>query len=197
MAVSDKRAWRDAVSALFRLVPGSERKTEDEALNKRLFRTAAALGRGLALAFSPLPDETDITGFLRSWLEAGGELGLPVWRGGPGMTFRKVTDIDSQLRPGRAGIFEPVDGLDEVSPDDALLVIVPGRAFSETRDRLGRGGGCYDALLAGRDLPSIGVAYDFQVFPRIPRDERDMPVDMIVTPSRTIRPGGNCMNGKE
>lgn len=194
--VSDKLAWRAAVAALFRLMPAAGRGALDEALNKRLFRTAAEAGKGLALAFSPLPDEPDITGFLRMWLASGGELALPAWNGGPGMAFRRVTDIDGQLRPGKAGILEPSGALGEAPPAEAALAIVPGRAFSESCDRLGRGGGCYDALLAGGDLPAIGVAYDFQVFPGIPRDGRDVPVDMIVTPSRIVRAGGMREGGE-
>jgi 5-formyltetrahydrofolate cyclo-ligase len=61
------------------------------------------------------------------------------------------------------------------------LMAVPGVAFDRNGNRLGRGGGYYDRLLAGFSGLSAGVSFDFQLFPQIPSEPHDIPVDTIVT----------------
>ena len=54
---------------------------------------------------------------------------------------------------------------------------------------MGWGKGYFDAVL--ERLPSwatsIGLTYDQQVVERVPREEFDLPVDLIVTETRVIR----------
>ena len=54
-------------------------------------------------------------------------------------------------------------------------------------DRLGRGGGYYDVTLkqAAR-AARVGAGYDLQLRPTLPRDPHDVPLDAIVTESRTL-----------
>ncbi|MFL6530221.1 MAG: 5-formyltetrahydrofolate cyclo-ligase [Chthoniobacterales bacterium] len=63
------------------------------------------------------------------------------------------------------------------------LVLVPGLAFSRDGHRLGRGGGFYDRLLAGRarDAAKIGVAFALQLRNDVPRAEHDVILDAVVT----------------
>jgi len=83
--------------------------------------------------------------------------------------------------PDVAAVF-PVVG------DIVDVVIVPGLAFTERGDRLGQGGGWYDRFLAGvrADCVTIGVCFDEQVVAAIPVEPHDVPVDRVVTPTRTI-----------
>lgn len=181
-----KAAWRRFTGEAFRLLPRTPRGPADRALAERVREYVFESGARLLLGFAPLPDEPDISGFFRRWVAEGGRLALPVWLGGDAMRFRLVSDWAGQLRPGRAGIMEPADSLPEVAPDRVDLALVPGRAFSEGRDRLGRGAGCYDALFRGHAMAKVGVAYDFQVFPEIPHGPGDVPMDLIITPTRIV-----------
>jgi 5-formyltetrahydrofolate cyclo-ligase len=63
------------------------------------------------------------------------------------------------------------------------LVLVPGLAFSRDGHRLGRGGGFYDRLLAGRarDAAKIGVGFASQLREDVPRAEHDVILDAVVT----------------
>jgi 5-formyltetrahydrofolate cyclo-ligase len=58
-------------------------------------------------------------------------------------------------------------------------------AFSLAGQRLGRGGGYYDRLLAGVGPQAItaGLAYSFQVLDRLPESPDDRRLDLIVTES--------------
>lgn len=63
------------------------------------------------------------------------------------------------------------------------LVLVPGLAFSRHGHRLGRGGGFYDRLLAGRarDAAKMGVAFALQLRDDIPHAEHDVILDAVIT----------------
>lgn len=186
----EKTRWRKAVTELFSLVPPPGRKSLDSSLNQRLADYLSGVAPGLALGFFPLPDEPDITPALGEWLRRGGRLALPVWHGGSGMAFRLVTDLERDVEPGKSGILTPKPALEEADPRQATLALVPGRAFGEDRLRLGRGAGCYDVLFSFRKLLKIGIAYDFQIFPVLPADAWDVPMDVILTPARTIVENG-------
>jgi 5-formyltetrahydrofolate cyclo-ligase len=61
------------------------------------------------------------------------------------------------------------------------LWIVPGVAFDMLGNRLGRGGGYYDRVLAYVKNPTIGIAREVQIVPRLPKEKYDIPVITVVT----------------
>jgi 5-formyltetrahydrofolate cyclo-ligase len=91
-----------------------------------------------------------------------------------------------ELRPGAFGILEPT-GTEMVSPAllERTLICVPGLAFSLSGQRLGRGRGYYDCLLAAAHPQAItaGLAYSFQVLSRLPQSPHDRRLGFIVTAS--------------
>ena len=79
-------------------------------------------------------------------------------------------------------------------PREIDLMIVPGIAFDAAGGRLGRGGGCYDALMAAFRGPRIGLAFECQMLERVPREAHDETVNIIVTEERILKiqpDGGN------
>jgi 5-formyltetrahydrofolate cyclo-ligase len=63
----------------------------------------------------------------------------------------------------------------------------PGVAFSQDGLRLGRGGGYYDATLRGLDaVARVGLAFDVQIVPTLPREPHDAPMDAVVTETRLL-----------
>lgn len=181
-----KKAWRRLAVDMFALVCRDERRKLDLLLADRVREYVLARKARYLLGFASMPDEPDLSAFLRRWVADGGKLAMPVWQGGSCMRLRSVDNLDVQLRPGRGGILEPTPDRPEIAEEELDLVITPGRFFSERRDRMGRGSGCYDALFRRRSVANVGVAYDFQVFPAIPASEGDVAVDAVITPSRII-----------
>jgi 5-formyltetrahydrofolate cyclo-ligase len=61
-------------------------------------------------------------------------------------------------------------------------VIVPGVAFEKSGNRLGRGKGCYDYFLRKlpKRIPSIGLAFAFQILPSLPATSEDVSVKKIL-----------------
>lgn len=96
----------------------------------------------------------------------------------------KVKDLSS-LKKGYAGIMEP-EG-EGVSPEEIDIIVVPAVAYDLKGHRLGYGKGYYDRFLKETKALKVGVAYDFQIVDKLPVEEHDIPVDIIITPTRTIK----------
>ena len=80
-----------------------------------------------------------------------------------------------------------VDLTDYALPDEIGCVVLPGVGFSEDGHRLGRGGGYYDATLARMPgAARVGVAFDVQLVPALPREAHDAALDAVVTETRTL-----------
>lgn len=84
-----------------------------------------------------------------------------------------IQNLD-QLQECSFGIKQPAYSKDCVVDLAELdLVVVPGLAFDRHHNRLGRGAGYYDRFLAKlpEGIPSIGLAYDFQMVDLLPHLE--------------------------
>lgn len=70
------------------------------------------------------------------------------------------------------------------------LVVAPGLGFDPLGNRLGHGKGIYDRLLirpSAREAFKIGWGFDFQLWERIPRTERDVRLDAVMLETRDYR----------
>ncbi|HOP92167.1 5-formyltetrahydrofolate cyclo-ligase [Acetivibrio thermocellus] len=96
----------------------------------------------------------------------------------------ELTNQEGCLKPGTYGILEPVKEFSrKIDPKDIDLVVVPGVAFDVKGGRIGYGAGYYDIFLreVRKDCLKIGIAFDIQVFPSIPKEEHDILMDAVVT----------------
>jgi len=102
------------------------------------------------------------------------------------MHFVQIADDwGAHIAHGPRGILQPKAGYGEpfsVSSADNLVAIIPGLAFDQTGQRLGRGAGYYDRFLATSGLESaikIGVCWSVQIVPKVPTDPHDVRMDWI------------------
>ncbi len=93
-----------------------------------------------------------------------------------------------ELAEGMYGILEPREELRDVAakrvPVERLdLILVPGVAFDKQGGRTGHGKGYYDKLLenARPDTPLISLAFECQIFDKIPMQSHDIYMDKVVT----------------
>jgi 5-formyltetrahydrofolate cyclo-ligase len=98
-----------------------------------------------------------------------------------------LQDMD-ELELGMYRILEPKAQLREVQakrlrPEDLDLVMVPGVAFDRRGGRTGHGKGYYDKLLqhARKDAPLVALAFECQLFDKIPTESHDIFMDKVVT----------------
>ncbi len=174
----EKQALRQEVAARKRTYTGTELAKRSEKIlaaveETDLFRSA----RCVAL-YHALPGEVQTAPFIERWykekrlllpLVVGDDLRLLLYEG------------EESLRPGPFGILEPkADGV-EPPKEEIDMIIVPGVAFDTDRNRLGRGRGYYDRLLATIKAPAIGICFGFQLFPHIPTEPFDRKMDHLIT----------------
>ncbi|MGE5559530.1 MAG: 5-formyltetrahydrofolate cyclo-ligase [Chloroflexota bacterium] len=140
------------------------------------------------MAYWPFRNEVDTSMLVRSALAAGKRVVLPrTIKADRRLAPHIITDIERDLKPGVYGIMEPLPELPEARPDEIDFVIVPGLVFDRVGNRIGYGGGYYDRFLpALQRAAKVAVAFDLQLVQRVPADERDRPVDYIVTEKEVI-----------
>lgn len=147
----------------------------------RLEKTAAFLMADRILMYHSLPDELSTHEFLDKW-KSRKKFFLPRVNG---VNLDILPYDESRLELGAFHIEEPV-GEDTVNPDEIELVVVPAVAYDRKGNRLGRGKGFYDRLLAETRATKIGVAYEFQMLDEIPAEPHDVRMDMVITQSGTF-----------
>lgn len=133
------------------------------------------------LVYHSLPDELSTHTFIERWHE-NKKLYLPRVNGD---NLDILPYCATCLQSGAFNIEEPT-GDDVVETSEIDLIIVPGVAFDSEGNRVGRGKGYYDRLLAEARAVKIGVGYDFQLVESIDAEAHDVKVDAVVTDLRCI-----------
>ncbi len=122
---------------------------------------------------------------LREALARGKQVAAPRVEGKEMIFFR--IDGEEDLEPGYFGIREPKQGLSAADGSNGLM-IMPGVAFDRSRGRVGYGGGFYDRYLAAHpDLFTAAVAFEFQLFDQVPREETDILPRCLITEKQIYR----------
>jgi len=143
------------------------------------------------LFFAPLPDELDVWLLLEKLLPANKVCALPAFNpAAQGYLARRVRNLETDIAPGKFGVSEALPTCEEIPLNRFDLVLTPGMAFDLSGNRLGRGRGFYDRILAAASGVKCGVAYDFQLLEKIPTEPHDARVDFIFTPSKCVRRKG-------
>lgn len=147
-------------------------------------------GSRVISAFHPYQSEISTLELLAKLVDDGWTSALPIVAGkNLPLMFRKWAPGDTFVL-GRWDIKIPPDSAAEVEPD---VLLVPMLAFDRKGYRLGYGGGFYDRTLAKlramKNVTAIGVAYEGQELDAIPHDERDQPLDWIMTEKETFKCG--------
>ena len=180
-----KNALRNVIRARLRETVPQNHK----ALQQRLTELLAQENAECCIGFLAFQQEPALDQFLSNWLAQNKKLLLPRFN----LATRQyelveVTDLNSQIAPGHYGIREPNTQLVAIQQVIQTSVwLVPGLAFTASGVRLGRGAGHYDRLFA--KFPQgkrIGIAWEMQLLPEIPQEPWDLPMDYIVTETRTI-----------
>ncbi len=110
------------------------------------------------------------------------------WTGRKSFFLPRVNGVNLEILPydrsrlalGAFHIEEP-EGDETYSVNDIDLIVVPGVGYDPAGNRVGRGKGFYDRLLADSKATKIGVAYDFQVVDAIDAEPHDVRVDIVIT----------------
>jgi 5-formyltetrahydrofolate cyclo-ligase len=137
--------------------------------------------------------EVDLTPFIQSCWDQQIQICLPILHPFSKGHLLFVNYVpESKMRPNKYGILEPQLSVIETRQlKDIDVICTPLVAFNHKGNRLGMGGGYYDRTLStcmkNTQRPSlIGIAHDCQESQTLPSESWDIPMDMIVTPTRLI-----------
>lgn len=135
------------------------------------------------LAYWSLPSEVCTHNLIRQFIRQGKCVLLPKVISDSEMAIHRYTS-DGDMQVGAYGILEPTT---EALPEEewtALLQkslgIIPGVSFDVNLNRLGRGKGYYDRVLAKLpDMFKIGICFPFQLQNEIPTTNHDIAMNMV------------------
>lgn len=154
---AQKTGVRAAMRAQLRAMLPEERASRSEVICRRITDSQAWRDAEGVLLFSPLRSEPDIAPVGSVATAAGKRVAvMPT-------TLRNESELELAFIPD--------------------LVLVPGVAFTRGGHRLGRGGGFYDRLLAGRAKGAykLGICFASQLLDYIPTEEHDAVLDAVIS----------------
>lgn len=101
---------------------------------------------------------------------------------------------DSKMVERHFGVSEP-ENLEWIDAESVKFFVVPGLAFDSFGGRVGHGGGYYDRILQGvaKEVFKAGLAFDFQIFERIPVSAGDVGMDVVITEKWVFRSAGSAI----
>lgn len=177
----DKEAFRREAKARIAALSPGRRRALSSAACAHLAGTAEFLGAKAILAYKPVRGECAPDDLVSLAREAGKRVAYPLCVEDHRLALYFACS-DADFVPGAYGISEPDPArCERALPGEIDLAVVPGLAFDLACNRLGRGAGYYDRLLAAFFGAKAGLAYDCQLFPAIPADENDVGMDFIAT----------------
>lgn len=184
-----KEEIRRGISAKRTAQTEEEIKEKSGKIKERLFQLEEFQNAETIMFYVALKGEVETRGMVEEAIASGKKVVVPVTDFKTNeMLASEIKSLD-ELKEKEFGLLEPKDEfVREVPLEEIDLVVVPGVAFDEKGNRLGRGLGFYDKFLSKikTEAVFIALAFDFQVLKEIPCKEHDMKVDKIVTEERVI-----------
>ncbi len=185
-----KEDIRNKILSLRKSLPLEEAMKKSLKIQKILFNLPEFINAKTILFYVSTKNEVKTENMIKKSLKKGKRVIVPISNvKEKTLTLSELKDFDKELEPGSFNILEPKkEFIRKVSPEEIDLIIVPGVAFDEDRERIGYGMGFYDKFLNSlkRRVPVIGLAYEFQIVDDIPVHDKDVTVDKIITEKRII-----------
>jgi 5-formyltetrahydrofolate cyclo-ligase len=187
-----KETWRRQFAAYRAGLSEKERAWRSGEIVKRLWELPEIQQAQTVHCYWPLVrrGEIDTRSFVEDLHAEGRTVALPVVtsfeRRAPAMTARRY-EGRACLGENRWGLAEPA-GTSSVPPEALDAVIVPAFGAGRNGHRIGHGRGFYDAFLADVEAPTVCLVYDACLAAHVPAETHDVPVDVIVTETETVRP---------
>lgn len=159
-------------------LPRKERKVYSQRINDQLWDIILGSKVKVLHSYLPMSSEVNVIPVLQKALENDITVIVP-----RSLRKRQMQNlIVKDLKMMEAGIFNtyhPKDALEYTGEYD--LIIIPGLAFDRSGFRIGYGAGYYDTFLADQStVAKVGVCYPFQIMERVPVEEHDVMVDVVL-----------------
>ncbi|WP_130862128.1 5-formyltetrahydrofolate cyclo-ligase [Bacilliculturomica massiliensis] len=145
------------------------------------------------LCFVGRAEEIDTRSILMNALRSGKRLTVPRCTAKGQMQAYEIRSL-RDLSPGKYGILEPQQHCELVAAEDIDFGVIPCVSCDLDGNRLGHGGGYYDRYLSGGHFPTAVICRHDTLCDRVPCEEHDIKVDMVVTEKTVCRVKNNEKN---
>lgn len=192
LSIPDKTELRRQLRRLRKQIPDTVRRRAAKAVRQLALRLRLLSRKRRIGCYVPANGELDVSLLRTQALLSGAHVYLPIV---PRARQRQLMFASEppcgRWRNNRYGILEPHLPRRQLRAWALDVLFVPLLGFDAAGNRIGMGGGYYDATLAFRRWRRhwrgprlIGVAFEAQYLEHIPTDPWDVPLDAVLTEQR-------------
>ena len=179
---NEKRKMREAMQAKRMQIPHAAMLSASHSVARQFADHPILAFESSFAGYRAMRGELDVTEIFKLMARFEKQTALPCVTPKKSLIYRAWKPADPLTRHS-LGMEEPLSSAPEITP---AIILVPLLAFDGEGYRLGYGGGYYDRTMeAMRTLEKpplfIGVGYCLQEVNLVPTDERDAPLDGILT----------------
>jgi len=177
MIDQQKKELRKKIRSLKKDFTFDQKKEKSEQVFFKIEQLPEFAESKVILAYWSMDDEVFTHDFILKYYNEK-KIILPVVKGDV-LELKEFTGVSNLKKDEVFGIEEPVG---EVFQDLETIdmIIVPGVAFDNELNRMGRGKAYYDKLLKTTNALKVGVCFDFQMVETVPVDQFDIKMDMVL-----------------
>lgn len=164
-----------------------QRAAADRKIQKLLFSCTLYHEAKEIFIYVSFRSEADTRMIIRKALADGKKVAVPKIVGKRNMEFYYIRGMED-LCVGNYGIEEPRFACGEPAvPSEQTMMILPGAAFDGKGNRIGYGGGYYDAYLHRHPCKNtVALAYEVQCVSCLPAEIHDIRTAAILTEKRMM-----------
>ncbi len=160
-----------------------ERSEKSQKACQNLFSTSQFQRASTVMMYLSLPHEVDTSEVVLYAWQLGKTVVVPKisWQQRH-MIPVQISSLETGFSTEVSGLRNPVTGV-PMPIEEIDLVVAPALGFDRKGNRLGRGASFYDRFFANKQLKAArcGFAFTEQLVDSVPVEERDEPVDFLVT----------------
>lgn len=180
-----KKVLREAVRHRRAARPQAEREADDRARTERVLDFLGDVDALRVACYLSVEPEPATLALVEELTRSGARVMVPFLSRQPDWGWYAGAE---SLEPGLWGIPQPTGprlGPEALAKADVNLC--SALAVTPTGERLGVGGGWYDrAREFAPEVPTVALVNDFEVMDALPQMPWDVPVDVVITPTRTL-----------
>lgn len=186
---AQKKILRREINSQLKKLSVDERKIFSQSAVEKFLAHPIYKNSKSITAYSSMPEEIQLNEFLATAIAQGKILSIP-FIDGKKMFAAKISSLN-ELEVGAYGILTVKNAADKIVDAKKIdCIVTPGLAFDTKLNRLGKGGGFYDKFFIDAvNAKKVALAYDCQIVEKIPIETYDLPVDIIITPTKIFCDG--------
>lgn len=176
----EKKQLRRLLLEQMRALPPAYCRKADKAIYRHVAALPAYQTARTICVYVGMAHEIDTKPLIKRMLAEGKRVGVPLCVGKGVMEMREIGGLD-ELQAGTWGILEPAPDAPLLQPDEIDLGLIPCVSGNEAGQRLGYGGGFYDAYLAKAPFLRVLLCRKAMMTAPIPLEPHDAMMDVVVS----------------